>query len=75
MALWRAVWMIQARGNPGTPEAPPLVHRGGEGLLGGLLGHVEVADEPDQGGDDPAPVGAIDEVDGSVGVEGMRHEG
>ena len=25
MALWRAVWMIQARGNSGTPVVAPLV--------------------------------------------------
>lgn len=42
--------------------------------LRGLFGHVEVADEPDQGGDDPAPVGAIHRVDSRVGIHGMRHE-
>ena len=60
MALCRAVWMIQARGNSGTPEVRPLVHGGRKGFLRRLFRQVEVADQPDQGGDDPAPIGAID---------------
>ena len=54
--------------DPGARElrdagGPPLVHGGRKGFLRRLFGHVEVADEPDQGGDDPAPIGAIDCVD------------
>ena len=60
MALCRAVWMIQARGNSGTPEVAPLVHGGRKGFLRRLFRQVEVADQPDQGGDNPAPIGAID---------------
>ena len=41
---------------------PPLVHSGGKGFLRRLFGHIEVADEPNQGGDDPAPIGAINRV-------------
>ena len=49
---------------------PPLVHSGRKGFLRRLFGHVEVADEPNQRGDDPAPIGAIDRVNGCVGVWG-----
>ena len=54
----------------GDAGDPPLVHRGGKRFLGGLFGDVEVPNEPDQGGDDPAPIGAIDGVDGGVGIHG-----
>ena len=60
MALWRAVWMIHARGNSGTPETWPLLHGGRERFLGRLFGRIEVAEEPNQGGDDPTPVGTVD---------------
>ena len=49
---------------------PPLVHSGRKGFLRRLFGQVEVADEPDQRGNDPAPVGAIDRVNDRVGVRG-----
>ncbi len=38
----------------------PLVHGGRKGFLSRLFGRIEVAEEPNQRGDDPAPVGAID---------------
>ena len=44
MALCRAVWMIQARGESGTPVVAPLVDGGRKGFLRRLFGHVEVAD-------------------------------
>ena len=46
----------------------PLVHSGGKGFLRRLFGHIEVANQPNQGGDDPAPVGAINRVDRYVCV-------
>ncbi len=70
MALCRAVWMIQARGNWWNPGVLPLAHGGGEGFLRGLFREVEVADQADQSGHDPAPVGPIDRIDGSGGVPG-----
>jgi hypothetical protein len=45
------------------PVARPALHRRGERLLNGLLGKVEVAEDPDQGGDRPSrltPEQAID---------------
>jgi hypothetical protein len=36
--------------------ARPPLGRDGERLLNGLLGEVEVAEEADQGGEDPAPL-------------------
>ena len=51
---------------------PPLVHGGGKGFLRGFFRDVEVPDEPDQSGDDPAPVGAIHGVDGHIGIHGHR---
>ena len=47
----------------GDAAGPPLVHRGRKGFLRRLFGHVEVAEKPDQGGDDPAPIRAIHCVD------------
>jgi hypothetical protein len=70
MALWFAVLMIHARGNSGTPGRPPLVHSGCEGLLSRFFGQVEIADEPDQGGNNPAPIGAVDCLDGFGGLWG-----
>ena len=54
----------------GNAGGRPLIDRGRERLLGRLFGHVEVADQPDQRGDDPAPVGAIDHLHGGIGVRG-----
>ena len=41
------------------PETSPLIHSGGKGFLRRLFGEVEVADQGDQGGDNAAPIGAI----------------
>ena len=62
--------------DPGARELghagrPPLVHGGRKGLLRRLFGQVEVAHQPDQGGDDPAPIGAIDCFNGRGGIR--RH--
>src|SRR5437867_3809175 len=54
----------------GDAGGPPLVHRDRKGLLRRLFRDVEVPNEPDQGGDDPAPIGAIDRVDGGVCIRG-----
>lgn len=48
----------------------PLLHRGRKCLLRRVFRDVEVADEPDQGGDDVAPIGAIDLVHGRRRAEG-----
>jgi len=58
MALCRAVWMIHARGNLHARDWP-LIHGGGKGLLRRFFGEVEVTDKADQGGDNPAPIRAI----------------
>ena len=52
----------------GDAGSPPLVHGGRKGFLRRLFGQVEVADEADQGGDDPAPIGAINCFNGRGGV-------
>jgi hypothetical protein len=49
-------------------RGPPLVYCDGKGFLRRLLGHLEVPHEANQGRDDPAPIGAIDLLDGLVGV-------
>src|SRR5207247_8092529 len=41
-----------------------LVDRGCKRFLGRFVGEIEVADDPDQCGNDPAPVGTIDCVNG-----------
>ena len=40
----------------GRPVAGPALRGDGEGLLSGLLGEVEVAEEADQAGEDAAPL-------------------
>ena len=55
--------------------ARPLRHRAREGFLGRLLGQVEVADEPDERGDDPAPVGTVHVGHRGAGIGVRRHEG
>ena len=59
----------------GDTGGRPLVDRGREGSPGGLFRHVEIADEADQCGHDPAPVGPIDRVDGRAGSEEGFHGG
>src|SRR5213593_1397272 len=54
----------------GDTRGSPLVRGGGQGLLRRLFGHVEVTDEPDQGGDDPAPIRSIKRVDGGTCIRG-----
>ena len=46
----------------------PLIDRGCKGFLRRLLGHFEVAHQTNQGRHDPAPVGAVDRLDGFIGV-------
>ena len=55
----------------GRPLARPPLGRDRERLLGGLLGEVEVAEEADQGREDPAPLALEDLLDQcavSVGI-------
>ena len=56
MARLRAVVISHAPGLRGHAVARPAVGRDREGLLRGLLGEVEVAEEADQGSEDVAPV-------------------
>ena len=49
----------------------PALQRGREGILRALLGEVPVAGQPDQGGDDPAPLGV--ERLGHCGLDIGRH--
>jgi hypothetical protein len=61
--------------DPGARElrhagGPPLINGGCKRFLRRVFGDLEIADQPDQRGDDPAPVGAIDCVDRRRGVRG-----
>jgi hypothetical protein len=47
----------------GRALARPSLGRGGERLLDGLLGEVEVAEEADQRGEDPPPFVAKDPIE------------
>ena len=47
----------------GRPLAGPPLGGDGERLLRGLLGEVDVAEEADQGGEDPPPVALEDLLD------------
>src|SRR5262249_52758799 len=48
----------------------PLVNSGREGFLRGFLGHFEITHQMNERGDDTAPVGAVDFVDGLIGGAG-----
>jgi hypothetical protein len=52
------------RGVGRGPVPRPALGRGGEGLLRGLLGEIELAEEADQGGQDAAPLLAEDSFEG-----------
>ncbi len=54
-------------GKFGNAGGMPLDDGGGEGLLGGFFGKIEIADVADEGGDDAPPIGAIERLDGVVG--------
>src|ERR1022692_2959062 len=43
----------------GNAGGSPLVHGGGKCFLRSLFGQVEVADQPNQGGHNLAPIGAV----------------
>ncbi len=47
----------------GLALARPALGGDGEGGLGGFLGEVDVAEEADQGGEDPSPLAAEDALD------------
>ncbi len=44
------------------------MHCGGKGFLRTLFGEVEVPDQGNQGGDDAAPIGAVDCFYGAGGL-------
>ena len=73
MALWRAVWVIQARGRSGTPDIWPLLQGSRKCFLRILFGQIEIAQQPDQRGHNPAPIGAIDLFHGCGGIRVCRH--
>ncbi len=56
IARLRAVTMSHAPGFSGDAVARPALGREREGLLRGLLGEVEVAEEADEGGEHPPPL-------------------
>ena len=58
-------WKLRDAGNP------PLIYGCGKRFLGRLFGEVEVTDQADQDGDDPAPIGAVHGLDGLGSIE--RH--
>ena len=60
IARLRAVVTSQAPGLVGSAVARPALRGDREGLLRGLLGEVEVAEEADQGGEDAPPLVAED---------------
>ena len=47
----------------------PLIRSRRKGFLRRLFGHIEVAEESNQGGDDAAPIGTIDGVNSCLGVQ------
>jgi hypothetical protein len=57
-----------AAGGRISRNGPPLADGGRKGLLRRLLRQVEIADQPDQGSDNPAPIGAIDSFNRRGGV-------
>ena len=56
IARLRAVATSHAAGLDGRPVARPALRGDRERLLRGFLGEVEVAEEADQGSEDPAPL-------------------
>ena len=69
IALCRAVWMIHARGNSGTPEARHWSTAAVKASCADLFGQVEVAQQPNQRGDNPTPVGAVNFFNCCGGVQ------
>jgi hypothetical protein len=57
----------------GNAGGGPLIDRRGKRLLRRVFRDVEIADLPDQGGDDAPPVRPIDGIDGSVSPLGVLH--
>jgi hypothetical protein len=45
-----------------------VVHGGRKRFLSRLFRHVEVAEELDQGRNDPTPFGTVDRIDGGIDV-------
>ena len=58
-------WKLRDAGNP------PLIYGCGKRFLGRLFGQVEVTDQADQDGNDPAPIGAVQGLDRLGSIE--RH--
>ena len=68
IARLRAVVVIQAPAFAGTPVDRPPLERRDVGVRDRLLGEVEVAEDADQGRDDPPVLLAEDAGDGVAGV-------
>ena len=66
MARLRAVVTSQVPGLAGTPVSRPALRGDREGLLRGLLGEVEIAEEADQCGDDAPPLVAEGPLEGRL---------
>jgi hypothetical protein len=64
MARFRAVVTSHARVRR-CPLARPALGGDREGVLGGFLGEVEVAEEADQAGEDAAPLVSEDPLEDS----------
>ena len=69
-------FVLGSLNNPGAGRfghalASPLVNGCGKRFLSGIFRQLEVAELPDQSGDNPAPVGPIDSIDSNIGVR--RH--
>lgn len=46
----------------------PLMEGGGKRLLGGVLGDIEITHHADQRGDDAAPIGPVERINGGEGI-------
>ena len=68
IALCRAVCNDPCGRAVGHADRGPLIDCGRERLLGGFLGHIEIAGHANQRRDDPAPIGAIHRIHGRMYV-------
>ena len=70
MARLRAVTVSQARGSAGTPVARPRVQRAHDRVLHGVLGELQAAGVPDQGGEHAPALVAHEADEGGAGSSG-----
>ena len=52
----------------GHSDGAPMRESGGESILHRVFGKLEVADQANHRGDDPAPIGTVESLDGRVGA-------